>query len=56
VAAGVLQGDPTDLAHVLVALVQGLAAAENAGRLGTSRASVERRWRLGVSSLLDGLD
>jgi AcrR family transcriptional regulator len=56
VAAGVLRGDPTDLAHVLVALVQGLAAAENAGRLGTSRASVERRWRLGVSSLLDGLD
>jgi AcrR family transcriptional regulator len=53
VEAGVLQGDPTDLAHVLVALVQGLAAAENAGRLGTSRASVERRWRLGVSSLLD---
>jgi AcrR family transcriptional regulator len=52
--AGLLVGDPTDLAHVLVALVQGLAAAERAGRLGTSAASVERRWRLGVEAVLDG--
>ena len=53
--AGVLAGDATDAAHVLVALTQGLAAAELAGRLGTSRASVNRRWTLGVSALLDGL-
>ncbi|HEY4996845.1 MAG TPA: ECF-type sigma factor, partial [Solirubrobacteraceae bacterium] len=52
---GVLVGDETDIAHVLVALTQGLAAAENAKRLGRSRASVERRWRLAVEALLDGL-
>jgi AcrR family transcriptional regulator len=53
--AGVLRGDETDIAHVLVALAQGLAAAENARRLGTSRASVDRRWALGVEAVLDGL-
>jgi len=34
VDAGVLYGDETDLAHALVSLVQGLAAAEQARRLG----------------------
>ena len=53
--AGVLHGDPTDIAHALVALIQGLAAAENARRLGTSRASIERRWALAIGALLDGL-
>jgi AcrR family transcriptional regulator len=55
VAAGQLRGDATDLAHVLVALTQGLVAAENAGRLGRSRAAVERRWRIAVEAMLDGL-
>jgi AcrR family transcriptional regulator len=50
-----LQGDETDLAHVFVSLVQGLAFAEAAGRLGTSTESVERRWRLGVASVLRGV-
>ena len=53
--ARVFAGDATDAAHVLVALTQGLAAAELAGRLGASRASVNRRWALGVSAVLDGL-
>jgi AcrR family transcriptional regulator len=53
--AGPLQGDATDIAHVLVSLVQGLAAAENAGRLGTSAESVDRRWALAVRAALDGL-
>lgn len=53
--AGVLAGDATDIAHVLVSLTQGLAATEAAGWLGTSRASVERRWALAVRALLDGL-
>jgi AcrR family transcriptional regulator len=53
--AGVLRGDETDVAHAIVALVQGLALAENARRLGTSTKSVERRWRLAVDGLLDGL-
>lgn len=55
VEAGVIAGDATDVAHVLVALVQGLAAAENARRLGTSPAAVDRRWELAVEGLLDGL-
>jgi len=55
IAAGQLAGDPVDIAHVLVALTQGLAAAEIASRLGTSRASVDRRWALGLGAVLDGL-
>ena len=54
-AAGILRGDDTDIAHVLVALAQGLAAQENAGWLGTSKASVDRRWDLAVRAALDGL-
>jgi hypothetical protein len=53
--AGVLHGDETDIAHVLVALAQGLAAQEAAGWLGTSRASVDRRWSLAVDAVLDGM-
>jgi len=52
--AGRLRGDETDVAHVFVALVQGMAFAEGAGRLGTSTESVERRWRLAVGTLLNG--
>jgi AcrR family transcriptional regulator len=50
-----LHGDETDIAHVMVSLVQGLAFAEAAGRLGTSTESVERRWRLGVAAVLGGV-
>ncbi len=53
--AGVLRGEPVDVAHVLVALVQGLALAESAGRLGASRAAADRRWELAVAAMLDGL-
>ena len=55
VEAGVLDGDETDLAHAIVALVQGLALAENARRLGTSAKSIERRWQLAIDALLAGL-
>ncbi|MDW5597413.1 TetR/AcrR family transcriptional regulator [Conexibacter stalactiti] len=55
VEAGVIAGDATDVAHVLVAMVQGMAAAENARRLGTSAAAVDRRWELAVEALLGGL-
>jgi AcrR family transcriptional regulator len=55
VAAGVLYGEETDLAHVLVALVQGLVAAESTERLGSSPQSIERRWALAVNAMLDGL-
>lgn len=54
VDAGVLAGDETDVAHAVLALTLGLAAAENASRLGTSRASVDRRWSLAADALLDG--
>ncbi len=54
VQAGFIHGEPTDIAHVLVALIQGLAAAESARRLGTSRVSIDRRWELGVDALLAG--
>jgi AcrR family transcriptional regulator len=53
--AGVLAGDATDIAHVLFSLTQGLAATEMAGWLGTSKASVNRRWNLAVQAVLDGL-
>jgi AcrR family transcriptional regulator len=54
VDAGLFTADAVDIAHVLVALVQGLAAAEISGRLGTSPASIERRWALGVGAVVDG--
>lgn len=53
--AGLLAGDETDVAHVLVALTQGLADTEMAGWLGTSKSSVNRRWDLAIRAVLDGL-
>jgi AcrR family transcriptional regulator len=55
VEAGVLIGDPTDLAHVFFAYVEGMAGAESARRLGSSKQSVDRRWQLGLDALIDGL-
>jgi hypothetical protein len=54
VDAGLIAGDVTDIAHVLLALAQGLAVQELGRWLGPSGASIERRWRLGVRSLLNG--
>jgi len=53
--AGILAGNETDIAHVLLALVQGLAAQEAAGWLGTSRSTINRRWALALRATLDGL-
>jgi AcrR family transcriptional regulator len=55
VEAGHLAGDPTDIAHLFFAFVEGLAAAESAQRLGGSKQSVDRRWRLGLNALISGL-
>lgn len=52
---GLLSGDPADIAHVLLALAQGLAVQEAGRFLGPSAALVERRWQLGVRALLAGL-
>ncbi len=54
VDGGALHGDPVDIAHGLLALVLGLAAAEQAGRLGTSGASRDRRWHRALDALLTG--
>ncbi len=53
--AGLLHGDSTDIAHVLVALAQGLATQEGAGWLGTSQQSRDRRWDLAIGAVLGGL-
>jgi AcrR family transcriptional regulator len=55
VGSGVLSGDKTDIAHVLLALAQGMAAQETAGRLGTSQESADRRWSLAIQAALSGL-
>lgn len=54
VEAGQLRGDPTDIAHGLLALTLGLADAESSSRLGRSKASVDRRWDQAVRALLRG--
>jgi AcrR family transcriptional regulator len=53
--AGRLRGDEADVTDVLVALTQGMVFAEVAGRLGPSTEPVERRWRLALGTLLNGL-
>jgi AcrR family transcriptional regulator len=53
--AGLLVGDPTDIAQIFFAFVSGLAAAEAGQRFGASKASVDRRWRLGLNALMNGL-
>ena len=55
VDAGLIDGDETDVAHVLLALCQGLTTQEAAGWLGSSRASRDRRWSLATGALLAGL-
>jgi len=55
IEAGVVVGDERDIAHVLLAVAQGLAAQESAGWLGTSTISMDRRWALGITAVLDGL-
>ena len=52
--AGLLAGDPVDIAHVLLALAQGLAVQEGGRWLGKSKASVNRRWEVGVTGILRG--
>ncbi len=52
--ANVLHGDATDISHILVATVQGLAAAARDGRLGSSPASIDRRWQLAIDAMIAG--
>jgi AcrR family transcriptional regulator len=54
IEADVLAGDPTDIAHVLLGFVIGLATQENAGWLGSTTESRDRRWMLAVDAFLQG--
>ena len=49
-----LDGRPDDIALVALALIEGLAAAEVSQRLGSSPATVERRWTAGIRALIVG--
>jgi AcrR family transcriptional regulator len=55
VDAGIISGDPVDIAHILLAIAQGLIAQETAGWLGSSSTSMNRRWSLATAALLTGL-
>lgn len=52
---GLFTDDPTDIAHLFLAMIQGLAMQESAGWLGTSQGSIDRRWALGPLAFLAGL-
>src|ERR1700753_2658347 len=52
--AGLLTGDPVDIAHVLLALAQGWAVQEGGRWLGKSKTSVNRRWDVGGTGILRG--
>jgi AcrR family transcriptional regulator len=52
---GIISGDATDIAHVLLALGQGLAIQETGGWLGTSDRSRDRRWALATRAVIEGL-
>jgi AcrR family transcriptional regulator len=55
VTGGAVDADPTDVAHGLLALAQGLTMQESAGWLGRSATSVDRRWDGAVDTYLRGL-
>lgn len=50
----VMAGDETDIAHVLLAMVQGLMMQERAGWLGRTQSSIVRRWNVGINAAIDG--
>jgi AcrR family transcriptional regulator len=55
VAAGMIDGDATDIAHALLGLAIGLATQENAGWLGSTPGSRDRRWALAVDAFVRGV-
>ncbi len=54
IEADVMAGSAADIAHILLATAQGLAAQESAGWLGSSEAARDRRWRIGVRAVIAG--
>lgn len=55
IAACISSGDPADVAHILLAIAQGLILQESAGWLGSSNESMNRRWSLAIAALVNGL-
>jgi AcrR family transcriptional regulator len=55
VDAGMIVGDPLDVAHILLAFAQGLLAQETAGWLGSTEESKNRRWTMAFDAVLAGL-
>lgn len=53
--AGIISGNPADIAHILLAIAQGLILQETVGWLGTSSASTNRRWNLATAAVVNGL-
>lgn len=49
-----LSGDAVDIAHVVLALMIGLAGQETASWLGSSDASRDRRWDAGLAATMKG--
>jgi AcrR family transcriptional regulator len=54
VERGHFHGDPTDIALIFFTVVEGLTGAEKANRLGSSKQSANRRFRLGINTLIAG--
>jgi AcrR family transcriptional regulator len=52
--AGLLEGEPQDIALAFIALIHGLAGAERGRWLAASESSVERRWRAALEAMLAG--
>ena len=53
--AGLIVGDPVDIAHGLLGLAIGLGTQETAGWLGSTEAARRRRWSTAVWALISGL-
>ena len=54
ISVGALEGDVADISHVLLGVVHGMWSQEQAGWLGTSDASIERRWEVALDAVLQG--
>ena len=54
IAAGEIAGDPTDIAHAVLALCIGLASQETGGWLGSEPEVRDRRWAHATESVLRG--
>lgn len=54
-AAGLVAGEPRDIALMMMATAEGLIGMESSGRLGRTQADRDRRWERAVDMMLRGL-